>query len=326
MLNKNEEYIVDIIDNGYQGEGIAKINDFIIFVDKAIKGEKVKIKILKVQSKFAYGKIIEIIKKSNFRKDADCITYKRCGGCSLRHISYDYTLEIKKEIVENCLYKTLKKKVNVEETIGMQNPLYYRNKLQYPLGLDENKNPVMGVYSTRTHDIIKTDKCYIQNKICQEIAQDIFAFIIKNHINIYNEKILKGTIRHIIIKIGIKTNEVLVIIVLNDENFKKEKEIIEFLTNKYSQIKSIVKNYNKENTNVILGKKNETIYGNGYIYDILGDYKFKISPLSFYQTNPIQTEVIYEKALEFIDEKYNNIALDLYCGIGTIAIFARKTF
>ncbi len=331
MLKKNEEYIVDIIDNGFQGEGIAKIEGITVFVDQAIKGEKIKIKILKVQTNFAYGKIIEILEKSNNRTDEDCTTYKRCGGCNLRHIKYEETLNIKKAVVENCLYKALKREVKANDVIGMKNPLYYRNKLQYPVGIDKEQKPIMGVYSSRTHNIIPTEECFIQNKECQIIANDIFKFIKENNISAYNEETLKGTVRHIIIRIGVKTNEVLVTLVLNDDNFKKEKEIIKFLIKKHENVKSIVKNFNTKNTNVILGEKTEVIYGDGYIYDILGDYKFKISPLSFYQVNPIQTEILYNTAIEYggactVSTRKDNIALDLYCGIGTIGIFASKYF
>ncbi len=327
MLKKNEEYVVDIIDNGFQGEGIAKIDGITVFIDKAIKGEKIKIKILKVQTNFAYGKIIEILEKSVNRTEEDCHTYQRCGGCNLRHINYEETLNIKKAVVENCLYKALKRNVKVNDVIGMKNPLYYRNKLQYPVGIDRDQKVIMGVYSTRTHNIIPTNECFIQNKECQIIANDIFEFIKQNNIKPYNEKTLKGTVRHIIIRIGIKTNEVLVTLVLNDKNLNKEKELIEFLCKKHKNIKSIVKNFNTKNTNVILGNKTEVIYGNGYIYDILGEYKFKISPLSFYQVNPLQTEILYNTAIKFLnDNTKNDVALDLYCGIGTIGIFASKYF
>jgi len=326
MLKKNEEYIVDVIDNGFQGEGIAKIDGITVFVDQAIKGEKIKIKILKVQTNFAYGKIIEIIEKSSNRTDKDCSTYKRCGGCNLRHIKYKETLNIKKAVVENCMYKALKREVEVNDVIGMDNPLYYRNKLQYPVGMDKEQNVIMGVYSSRTHNIIPTQECFIQNEECQIIANDIFEFIKANNISAYNEETLKGTLRHIIIRIGVKTNEVLVTLVLNNNNFKKEKELIEFLTKRHTNIKSIVKNFNTKNTNVILGDKTEVIYRDGYIYDILGDYKFKISPLSFYQVNPIQTEVLYNTAINSLNNKNGDIALDLYCGIGTIGIFASKYF
>ncbi len=331
MLKKNEEYIVDIIDNGFQGEGIAKIDGITVFIDQAIKGEKIKIKILKVQTNFAYGKIIEILEKSNNRIDEDCITYKRCGGCNLRHIKYEETLNIKKAVVENCMYKALKREIKVNDVIGMKNPLYYRNKLQYPVGVNKEQKQIMGVYSSRTHNIIPTEECFIQNKECQIIANDIFKFVQENNISAYNEETLKGTLRHIIIRIGVKTNEILVTLVLNDNNLKKEKELIKYLTEKHKNIKSIVKNFNTKNTNVILGDKTEVIYGDGYIYDILGDYKFKISPLSFYQVNPIQTEILYNTAIKSVgvgvlDDPNNNIALDLYCGIGTIGIFASKYF
>lgn len=331
MLKKNEEYIADIIDNGFQGEGIAKIDGITIFIPQAIKGEKIKIKILKVLKNFGYGKIIEILEKSENREIEDCTTYKRCGGCNLRHIKYEETLNIKKSIVENCLYKQLRKEVKVNNVIGMDKPYCYRNKLQYPFGFNDNKK-VMGIYSERTHNIISTTKCLIQNELCQEIANTVFDYVKQNKIKIYDEKTGDGTLRHIVLRIGIKTNEVLLTLVVNDNGFKKfEDDFIEQIVIKYPEIKSIVLNYNTEKTNVILGKKCETIYGREYIYDILGDYKFKISPLSFYQVNPIQTEILYNTAINhvgtgLVSAPKENIALDLYCGIGTIGIFASKYF
>ena len=327
MLKKNEIYEVEIVDDGFQGEGIAKIDNFPVFVDGAIKGEKLEIKILKVQSSFAYGKILRIIEPVASRVEADCKEYSKCGGCNLRHINYEYTLKIKKAIVENCMYKQFGRELKVEDVIGMDNPLFYRNKLQYPVGLDKDNNPVMGVYSSRTHNIVPVSNCHIQNEKCNKIANDIFEFIKDNKISVYDEKTLKGTVRHIVIRIGIKTDEVLVTIVINDDNFKKEKEFVEDITKKHSNIKSIVKNYNRKNTNVILGNNNKIIYGSGYIFDILGDYKFKISPLSFYQVNPVQTEILYKTAIDFAgDDSRKDVALDLYCGIGTIGIFASKHF
>ena len=337
MLEKNQVYEVEIIDNGYQGEGIAKIENFPIFIPNAIKGEKAEIKILKVQANFAYGKIIKILEPAESRVEADCEQYAKCGGCSLRHIDYKYTLNIKKAIVQNCLYKSLNRELKVEDVIGMEKPLYYRNKLQYPVGLDKEGQAVMGVYAARTHTIVPVTNCYIQNEKCNEIANDIFKFIKENNISVYNEETLKGTIRHIVIRIGVKTNEVLVTIVVNDNNLKKQEELINYITSKHPEVKSIVKNFNMKNTNVILGDKTEVIFGSGYIYDILGDYKFKISPLSFYQVNPIQTEILYNTAIDGVEEppvsfadsplvKGADVAFDLYCGIGTIGIFASKKF
>jgi len=328
MLEKNQVYEVEIIDDGYQGEGIAKIDNFPVFIQGAIKGEKAEIKILKVQSNFAYGKLMKIIKSSENRVEEECTEYSRCGGCNLRHITYDYTLKIKKAIVQNCLYKALNREVEVQNVIGMEKPIFYRNKLQYPVGTNKEGQPVMGVYSSRTHNIVPVSNCYIQNDKCNEIANDIFSFIKENNISAYNEQTLKGTVRHIVIRIGIRTNEVLVTIVVNDNNFNKEKEFVEYITSKHENIKTIVKNYNTKNTNVILGSKNEVIFGSGFIYDILGDYKFKISPLSFYQVNPIQTEILYNTAINAgaSSSDNNSTALDLYCGIGTIGIFASKNF
>ena len=217
MLKKNEVYEVEIVDDGFQGEGIAKIENFPVFVDGAIKGEKLEIKILKVQSSFAYGKILKIIKPVASRVEADCKEYGKCGGCNLRHINYEYTLKIKKAIVENCMYKQFGREIKVEDVIGMDKPLFYRNKLQYPVGFDNEGNPVMGVYSSRTHNIVPVTNCHIQNEKCNKIANDIFEFIKQNNISVYDEKTLKGTVRHIVIRIGIKTDEVLVTIVVNDE-------------------------------------------------------------------------------------------------------------
>ena len=323
-IKKNQEYIVEIVDQGYQGEGIAKIDNMPVFIQGAIKGERVKILIVKVQTSYAFGKILEIMETSKNRVEEDCETFSKCGGCSLRHISYEETLRIKTEIVRNSLYKELKKEVEVNECIGMKDPIGYRNKLLYPVSINKEGKPVIGIYAQRTHDIIETKKCYIQNTQCEIIAKDIFEFLVENKIEIYNEKTLKGTLRHIVVRIGIKTNEIMCILVLNKDKLAKEKELVEYIVKKYPNIKTIVKNINSENTNVILGNENKTIYGEGYIYDILGEFKFKISPLSFYQVNPIQTEVLYNTAIEYAKLTGEETVFDLYCGVGTIGIFASK--
>lgn len=322
-IQKNQEYVVDIIDNGYDGEGIAKINDFTIFIQGAIKGEKVKILILKVTKSFAYGKILEIISASKSRSNVDCTNFSKCGGCTLRHINYKETLNIKRDIVKNCLYKELHRVVEVNDTIGMERPLYYRNKLQYPVGLNKDGKPVMGIYSQRTHNIIEIkENCYIQNEKCSEIAKYIFEFAVENNIKPYNEETNNGTLRHIVIRIGVNSNEIMVTLVVNNDDFNNEDKFVKELTKQYPEVKTIVKNYNSKNTNVILGTKNKVIYGNGYIFDFLGSYKFKISPLSFYQVNPLQTEVLYNKAVEYANLTGKETVFDLYCGIGTIGIFA----
>ena len=321
-MKKNEEYIVDIIDNGYEGEGIAKIDNFTIFIPGAIKGEKLKVVIVKVTSSFAYGKILEILEKSTYRvADVDCSTYKRCGGCNLRHINYAKTLELKKNTVQNLVNKTLKEKIEVKDTIGMENPFNYRNKAQYPVGLDKQGNPVIGVFANRTHEVIEIKECMIQNKESEKIAKYICEFAKENNISVYNEETRKGLLRHIVIKVGIKTKEIMCVLVLNGREINNEGKLVKVLTERFPSIKTIVKNINMQNTNVILGRENINIYGDGYIYDKLGEYTFKISPLSFYQINPIQTEKLYNLALEKAELTGREVLFDLYCGIGTIGIF-----
>ena len=323
-VEKNKEYIVDIIDNGFEGEGIAKIDGFTIFIPNTIKGEKVKVLIVKVLKSHAFGKVLEIIKSSRYRKSSDCETYKRCGGCDLRHVEYKETLKMKQNAVQSLVNKTLKNKIEVEETVGMENPLFYRNKAQYPVGLDKEGNPIIGVFANRTHEIIPIKECLIQNKESQELARFVIEFINKNKISAYDENSRKGLIRHIVTKVGLKSNEIMLVLVINGRDIPCEKELVKEVLEKFPNVKSIVKNINNKNTNVIMGKENINLYGNGYIKDILGDYVFKISPLSFYQVNPVQAEKLYNIGVEAAAISKNDVVFDLYCGIGTISLFMAK--
>lgn len=321
QIQKNEEYVVDIIDYGMDGEGVAKIDNFTIFIPNAMKNEKVKIIIVKVLSSHAYGKVIEILEKSPYRIESDCTTYKRCGGCDLRHIDYEETLNIKQNMVQNLVNKTLNNKIEVNKTIGMGNPYHYRNKAQFPVGLNKQNEKVIGVFAKRTHEIIEIKDCFIQNTISQQIAFAIQKFIVEKDISVYNEENNEGLLRHIIIKVGLYTHEIMCILVINGKKIPYENELIEILVKTYN-VKTIIKNINTKNTNVILGHENITIHGDGYIYDTLGDYTFKISPMSFYQVNPMQAEVLYNTAIEMANLTKEDTLFDLYCGIGTIGIFA----
>lgn len=321
-VQKNKEYIVTILDYGYEGEGIAKIDNFTIFIPGAMKDEEVKILIVKVNTSHAFGKVLEIITPSNKRQETDCNTYKRCGGCNLRHIKYEETLNLKRNIVQNLIDKTLTQKVIAKETIGMDKPFFYRNKAQYPVGYNKEKEIVTGVYAARTHEIIELKDCAIQMPISQKIAKFIINFMKENKITAYDEETRHGAIRHIVVKVGLRTNEVMCVLVTNERKIPKEEMLVEELKEKFPEIKTIVKNINQKNTNVIMGFENEILYGNGYIQDKLGDFTFNISPLSFYQINPIQTEKLYNLAIEKANLSKDDIALDLYCGIGTIGTFA----
>ena len=323
-VEKNQEYIVEIVDNGFEGEGIAKINNFTIFIPNALKGEKIKILVVKVLKSHAFGKILEILEASKYRTEVDCKTYKRCGGCDLRHIEYDETLKMKQNAVQSLVNKTLKNKIKVQETLGMEKPYYYRNKAQYPVGIGKDGKATIGVFANRTHEIIPIQECLIQNKKSQELAKFIVDFINSNQISIYNEKEQKGLIRHIVTKVGIRTNEIMCVIVINGRKIPKEKELVDQILEKFPEVKTIIKNIKTKNTNVVMGKENISLYGEGYINDILGEYEFKISPNSFYQVNPIQAEKLYELGVQAAHITKNDVVFDLYCGIGTISLFMAK--
>lgn len=316
MIKKNEEYVVNIIDNGSNGEGICKIDEFTIFASNAIKGEKCKIKILKVNKSYAFAKVLEIITPSKYRVEPDCSTYKRCGGCNLRHINYSYTLEMKRDKIQNLVNKALDTKLVVEDTIGMDEPIFYRNKAIFPVKeIDSEKK--IGIYATRTHDVIEFEECKIQSRESQEIAK----YIIENWTDsIYNEETHTGHLRNIMIRVGSISEEIMVVLVSNgmiDYDFSD-------LIKKFSNIKTIIINDNHDITNVVLSENNKVIFGEGVIYDFLNDYKFQISPNSFFQVNSIQTIKMYSEAIKMADLKSSDVICDLYCGIGTISIFASK--
>ena len=316
MIKKNDDLEVNISDIGYEGEGIAKIDGYTTFVKGGLKGEKVKIKMLKVNKDYGFAKLVEVLEKSEERDEPICSVFGKCGGCSLQHINYEAQLDYKTNTVRNTLRKALGYDVGVEQTIGMGIPYNYRNKAQYPVVDDK-----IGFFAGRTHALIENEKCYIQNETSDKLAKDAFKILRKYNISSYNEKSGKGCLRHIITRIGIHTGELMLVLVTNEKNIKHKDEIVSELTKEYPTIKSIIQNVNMQNTNVILGNECVILYGQEYITDILGEYKFKISPLSFYQVNPVQTEVLYNIAKEYANLQGTETVFDLYSGIGTISIF-----
>ena len=316
MIQKNEEYVVDIVDNGIDGEGIAKIDGYTLFVEGAIKGEKIKVLVVKANKTYGYGKILEIIEPSNDRVEPICPQYKKCGGCTLQHMSYEAQLRFKEEKVKKTLEKFGIKDAKFEPIIGMGIPYNYRNKAQYPC-----QDGKIGFYSPRTHSLVENDYCYIQDEEADKLAKRAFELLTENKNECYDEENRSGNIRHIMTRVGKNSGELMLVIITNTEELFGKEALIDTLKNEFKNLKSIVQNINDKNTNIIMGKKCITLFGASYIVDILGDYKYKISPLSFYQVNPVQTEALYYKAVEMADLKGTEIAFDLYCGIGTISSF-----
>ena len=322
-VGKNETYIVDIIDMGSEGQGICKIDGFTVFVPGALESERCKILIVNVRKNFAFGKLIEIIQSSPFRVKPVCPIIKRCGGCSIQHISYGAQLEFKTKRVKDAVERIGKiKDVKILPAIGMKDPYNYRNKAQFPVGIDKN-GVAIGFYAQRSHDIINCDSCKIQHPVCDKVILVVRDFIKEFGISTYNEKTNKGLIRHLLIRTGFSTGEVMVCFVVNGAQIPNADILIERLA-KIEGMTSIVINTNRIRTNVILGDKTKTLYGKDYITDFIGNVKFEISPLSFFQVNPMQTEVLYNKVIEFADLKGDENVLDIYCGIGSISLFLAK--
>ena len=231
---------------------------------------------------------------------------------------------MKRNAVQNLVNKDLKTKIDVNPTWAMGNPYHYRNKLQYPVGLNKAGEPIIGVFANRTHEIIPVKNCLIQNEKANQVAQYVLDALKKYNISVYNEKTGEGLVRHIMVKIGFRTGNIMATIVINGDSLPHAKEIAGDLQDACHSVSSVIVNINKKNTNVILGNKNINILGKGYITDQLGDFLFKISPLSFYQVNPIQAELLYNIAIENAGITKDDIVFDLYCGIGTISLFASQ--
>ena len=328
MVEKNKEYIFDIISQGYEGEGIAKIdNKYPIFIEGALKGEKVKVRIVKVNKNFAYGKLMEVLEASEERVNPPCAIYKRCGGCKLQHASYKAQLDFKWDRVKDCVSKIGKLDPSiVKYPLGMEEPWRYRNKVQLPIGLI-NGEVKIGFFAPRSHDIIDMESCLIQDEIGDKVVKLTREWIEKFNIRPYNvdgEYDEKGIVRHIMIRRGFTTNEVMVVLVTNGENLPHKEEFVDLIVKNIPGIKSVIQNINSKKTNVILGLESKTLWGEDTISDYIGDFRFNISPLSFFQVNPIQTEVLYGKALEYANLTGNEEVFDAYCGTGTITLFLSK--
>lgn len=320
-VEEKKKYELIIQDLGEGGEGIGKIEGFTIFIDGGIPDDKVLVEITKIKKNYAKGKIIDIKEPSPYRIKPTCDVADECGGCQIRHMDYTKQLELKKNKVKSNIERIGKlKDVLIHDALGMDEPYNYRNKAQFPIGRAKGKS-IIGFYKKGTHDIVDIQECTIQHDINDKILKIFKKFINDNKVSIYDDKSGKGILRHILTRVSYKSGDLMVVIITNGKQLPHKDEIINELIKNIPQIKSIVQNINTKKTNVILGKECITLYGDDKILDYIGDLKFEISPLSFFQVNPFQTKVLYDKALEYAKLKGNETVFDIYCGIGTISLF-----
>ena len=322
MLSKNKEYIVDIVDIGQGGVGIGKYEGFTVFVDGGLVQDKIKVKITKSKKNYAVGDIVEIIEKSPFRVERKCSeSLRQCGGCQIQELDYQKQLDVKTNEVKQVISRIGKlDDVVIHDTLGMEHPFRYRNKAQFPIQKKDNM-PVIGFYKKKSHDLISTDECIIQHEVNDKIIKIIKTYIRAYNVSIYDEKTHKGLLRHLVTKVGFTTGEVMIVLVANGKKLPYLKELASVLKENIPGFKTLVVNVNTQKTNVILGKENIVAYGDGMIRDYIGELVFEISPLSFFQVNPLQTEVLYNKALEYANLGENDTVFDIYCGICTISLF-----
>ncbi len=336
-MNKNDCFKLKITDMGVDGEGIGKYDGMTFFVKDALIGDEILARALKLKKNYGYARVEEILTPSPYRVEPRCPIHRQCGGCQIQALSYEKQLEFKGEKVRNNLLRIggfSEEELDqvMEPTVGMDEPYRYRNKAQFPVGKDKEGNLITGFYASRTHSIIPVTDCLLGVSENEEILLAVKNYMQKNHIEPYDEKTGKGLIRHVLIRFGFTTKEIMVCLIINGTKLPNQKDLIDALT-KIDGMTSISFNVNTRNTNVILGDRTECIWGQAYITDYIHLRKgkdftttdtaiaYQISPQSFYQVNPEQTEKLYSLALEYAGLTGQESVWDLYCGIGTISLF-----
>ena len=325
MLKKNDILTVEITDMGVDGEGIGKVDGFTLFVKDALIGDVAEVKVMKAKKQYGYARLMKLLTPSPDRVEPVCSVARTCGGCQIQALSYSKQLEFKKNKVRGNLIRiggfpeAFIDEI-MEPIAGMEEPFHYRNKAQYPVGTDKEGNLIAGFYAGRTHQIIPNLDCALGAEINQVVLEKILAFMNQHKLTAYNEETHKGLVRHILIRVGFTTKEIMVCLVINGKKLPYSEKLAEVLA-EIPGMTSITFSINEENTNVIMGKQIQPVWGQTYITDYIGNVKYQISPLSFYQVNPVQTEVLYGQALEYAGLTGNETVWDVYCGIGTISLF-----
>ena len=320
-FRKNDLVTLEIEDCGIDGEGIGKADGFTVFVKDAVIGDTVTAKIIKAKKNYGYGRLMEVLKPSPYRVEPKCEFARQCGGCQLQALSYDQQLVFKTNKVKGHLERIGGfTDIPMEPIIGMDELFHYRNKAQFPVGRNKEGKIVTGFYAGRTHNIIENRDCALGVAENKEVLDRVIAHMEKYGIEPYNEATGKGLVRHVLVRYGFTTKEIMVCLIINGDKLPSSEKLLEKLT-KIPGMTSITYNINKEKTNVIMGSKVCPLWGQTYITDYIGNVKYQISPLSFYQVNPVQTEVLYGTALEYAGLTGKETVWDVYCGIGTISLF-----
>ena len=329
MIRKNDEFILEIEDMGVNGEGIGHVDGLALFVKDALIGDTVRVKVMKMQKNYGFARLLEVIAPSADRIAPLCPVARSCGGCQIQEMNYPAQLKFKAKKVKENLERIGKLDFNAEnapefyDCIGMDVPWNYRNKAQFPIGRNKEGKIIAGFYAGRTHSIIECEDCAIGIKENKDILHMVIAHMEKWKIEPYREEDHKGLVRHVLIRKGFTTGEIMVCLILNGKKFPGLSELVDNLK-KIDGMTSISINVNTEHTNRILGSEVIPVYQEVYITDYIGDVKFRISPLSFYQVNPVQTRKLYGTALDYAELTGEENVFDLYCGVGTISLFLAK--
>lgn len=322
-VQKNDRITVQIEDLTHDGAGVAKVDGYPLFIVGALPGETSEVHVMKTLKSYGFAKLIETITPSEHRVAPPCHVFDECGGCQVQHLSYEGQLLWKQQMVKNAMERIGKLNVPVLPVKGMDNPWRYRNKSQIPFGLQDGR-VVGGFYKTRSHEIADTDICIIQSEEADDILREIKKVLGELGIMPYEEKAHQGILRHVVVRKGRATGEIMVVLVTRKKKFKEKEDAVAAIKRILPEVTSIVQNVNDEKTNVIFGEKTMTLWGKDTIKDLIGDVRFEISARSFYQVNPEQTEVLYQQALDYAQLTGEETVIDAYCGIGTISLFLAK--
>ncbi len=318
-MKKNEKVIVTIEDYTDEGFGVARHEGYVLFIPNTVAGEEAEVLVVKVGKSFGYGKVLRFLKTAPCRVEPECALARRCGGCAFWHLSYEEEARLKQKRVENHLKRIGGIETEISPILSAKSQTAYRNKAQFPIRQVKGE-PQGGFYAAGSHGVVSGAPCQIQPALFNELLEWTLGFMKKEGIPAYEEQGYSGVVRHLYLRQGEATGQVLVCLVINGTDFKEKKRFAQGIAEAFPQVKTVCINYNNRNTNVVLGKETEIVLGEGFIEDLLLGKRYRIAPKAFYQVNRRQTEVLYQKVIDLLELSGGECLLDLYCGIGTIGL------